>query len=131
MALSKLNKIFIVLILSFISIIGFMIKLPRVFSQHDKALHFLFYFFAAFTLNFLWANSNEKLLNFLKHIAIAFFLGFFGIFIEIAQELSNHLVTKRIHGNFDPEDIFFNILGLIFFSGIWMVYKIGKMLLNV
>jgi len=131
MALSKLNKIFIVLTLSFISIIGFMIKLPRVFSQHDKALHFLFYFCAAFTLNVLWSKPNATVSNFLKHIAIAFFLGFFGIFIEIAQELSNHLVTKRIHGNFDPEDIFFNLLGLIFFSGIWMVYTIVKKLFNV
>lgn len=131
MALSKLNKIIIVLTLSLISIIGFMIKLPRVFSQHDKALHFLFYFCAAFTLNFLWSKPNASVSNFLKHIAIAFFLGFFGIFIEIAQELSNHFFTKRIHGSFDPEDIFFNVLGLIFFSGLWVAYKIVKKLLNV
>jgi len=131
MTLSKLNKIIIVLFLCLISFIGFMIKLPSVFSHHDKTLHFLFYFSAAFVLNFLWANPNEKLSNFLKHIAIAFFLGFFGIFIEIAQELSNHLVTKRIHGNFDPEDIFFNLLGLIFFSGLWVVYKVAKKLFNV
>ncbi len=102
-----------------------MIKLPKVFSHHDKALHFIFYFNAAFVLNFIWAKSS-----FLKHIVVFIVLSLFGIFIETAQELSNNLVTKRIHGNFDIEDIFFNVLGLIFFSGLWVVNKLWKLLLN-
>mgnify|MGYP003667583676 CR=1 len=30
-----------------LSIIGFMVRLPSVFSHYDKELHFLFYFLAA------------------------------------------------------------------------------------
>jgi hypothetical protein len=43
---------------------------------------------------------------------IFFSLLFFVIGIEDLQELSNHISTKKIHGNFDPVDVFYNVMGL-------------------
>jgi hypothetical protein len=40
----------------------------------------------------------------------------FGIGIELAQHFSNRLLHSRIHGNFDPEDVFFNFEGQSLFS---------------
>jgi VanZ family protein len=114
-----LPKIGIVAILGIVSIIGFMVKLPRVFSHHDKELHFLFYFGAAVILNYLFVKKN-----FLYHMIVAWILMFTGVFIECAQELSNLFVEKRIHGNFDPEDIIFNTLGLMVYSFIWVIWRI-------
>jgi len=41
----------------------------------------------------------------------------FGVLIEFAQDFSNkisvRIIGKRIHGRFDPEDIFFNLLGVL------------------
>lgn len=37
--------------LTALSVIGFMVRLPKVFSPYDKELHSLFYFLAAGILN--------------------------------------------------------------------------------
>ena len=113
----KLNitqKLFLVATSFFIAVIGFILKLPAVFSHYDKELHAAFYFFAALFLNLLFQK---------KHFIIFGFLFFFGIFIELFQHYSNRFVTKRIHGNFDPEDLASNLAGLLLFSFFWLFLK--------
>ena len=83
----NIGKISVVVFLTIVSIIGFMIKLPKVFSDYDKLLHLSFYFIAAMVLNYLFAKKN-----FLFHIIIAWLLFCAGIFIESIQELSNSFV---------------------------------------
>jgi VanZ family protein len=114
-----LPKLGIVTVLVILSSIGFMVKLPRTFSHCDKELHFLFYFGAAVVLNYLFVKKN-----FLYHLIVVWMLFCAGVFIEIAQELSNLFVEKRIHGNFDPEDISSNVLGLMLYSFIWVIWRI-------
>lgn len=116
----NISKIGLVVFLTTVSMIGFMIKLPRVLGHYDKLLHFSFYLAAAVILNYLFVKRN-----FLFHIIVAWLLFCGGVFIECAQELSNHFVTKRIHGNFDPEDIIFNTMGLMFYSFFWLVWRIS------
>lgn len=115
-----LPKIGIVALLAVISLIGFMVKLPRVFSAYDKELHLCFYFFAALVLNYLLVKKN-----FLYHMLVAWVLFLGGIFIEFAQALSNLFVEKRIHGNFDPEDIIFNTTGLFIYSLFWIMWRLS------
>jgi VanZ family protein len=114
-------KILIILTLSIISFVGFMLKLPRVFSHYDKELHFLFYFSAALTLNYLVDKRTI-----VKHLLIAYVLFMCGLFIEVAQEFSNHFFERRIHGNFDIEDIIYNFRGLLTFTIVWFAYRIWK-----
>ncbi len=113
--LSINHKIYLTSILFFISILGFMFKLPVVFRHHDKELHFLFYFFAAAFFNFLFQK---------KHLLIFFGLLGFGIFIEMFQSFSNRFYSKRIHGDFDNQDVYANLSGLILFSVVWIILKI-------
>ncbi len=120
----KLSKTKLVLFLILISTFGFMLKLPSVFRNFDTELHFLFYFCASIVLNLLW--KKEK---FIVHILISLVLFIFGVAIEIAQDLSNLFFTKKIHGNFDPEDIIYNTLGLIFASAFWLAYIILEKIL--
>ena len=112
------TKIGIVLVLAAVSVIGFMLKLPREFRSIDKELHCLFYFFAALVLNYLFTKRK-----FVYHIAIFFALFYGGILIEYAQELSNYLVVNKIHGNFDIVDVFFNTVGLVLYSFIWIMWR--------
>ena len=114
-SLSTTHKIYLTSILFFVSIVGFMFKLPTVFRHHDKELHFLFYFFAAAFFNFLFRK---------KHLLIFFGLLGFGIFIELFQSFSNRFYSKRIHGDFDSQDVYANLSGLIFFSVVWIILKI-------
>ena len=81
-----------------------MVKLPRVFHHYDKVLHALFYFAAAFVLNFIYPK---------RWYLITAGLFFFGIMIEVLQELSNKIVGKTIHGRFDIQDVKYNTIGLI------------------
>lgn len=97
--------------LTALSVIGFMVRLPKVFSPYDKELHSLFYFLAAGILNMLFSEWKLSL-----HILIFVGLFVFGIVIELAQHYSNRLFHSRLHGNFDPEDVFFNFLGQFLFS---------------
>jgi amino acid permease len=46
------------------------------------------------------------------------------------QELSNHFSTKKIHGNFDPKDVFYNLLGLIVASFFWGVSLTVQKIIN-
>ena len=94
-----------------IAIIGFMIKLPSVFRSYDKELHSLFYFCAALFLNLLFYK---------RLLIIFFFLLLFGVGIELSQQFSNRLFKRRIHGRFDIEDVYYNLIGLILFSIIWL-----------
>lgn len=116
-SLTKREKEFLIISLGVISTLGFMLKLPRIFHHFDKELHTLFYFFAAFVLTALYPK---------KHVLIAFFLAFFGVCIEVAQQLSNRLFVKRIHGHFDMEDVIANCKGIIFFSSIYVCWRLFK-----
>ncbi len=44
----------------------------------------------------------------------------FGVGIEMAQEASNHFFSKKIHGNFDLQDIKYNILGIGIYSSLFI-----------
>jgi hypothetical protein len=117
----KLNtgvKIFLIVTCLFLSIAGFLLKLPRSFRYIDKELHTLFYFSAAAFLNILFAN--RKLI---VHILVFGALYFFGVAIEYAQEYSNKFFHKRIHGRYDIEDIRANLKGLVLFSILWIVFN--------
>jgi len=113
------NKAGVVILLCVLSLIGFMVKLPRVLHYHDKELHALFYFCAALVLNYLYGKRS-----FGRHLLIFIILLYAGIFIEYAQEFSNHLVRKRIHGTVDPTDVFCNMLGLFTYSCLWAMWRI-------
>ena len=113
-----MSKSTIVLLMMLGFIIGFMIKLPKVFSEHDKELHFLFYF--CVTVFFSALLARRKIV---AHLVIAYILWIFGVLIEYLQELSNSLVTKRIHGNFDSLDIVCNTAGIICGSFLWLCIR--------
>lgn len=98
-------------------VIGFMVKLPVPFRKIDQELHALFYFFAAAFMNIFF--GNKKLVT---HLAIFGMLLFFSVLIEFVQEYSNIFFNKRIHGRFDPQDLKYNIFGLLGFSFFWMFY---------
>jgi hypothetical protein len=100
-----------------LSIYGFMIKLPSAFRHFDKELHSLFYFLAAAGLNILFAKKKITI-----HLLIFAVLYLFGVAIEYAQEYSNKLLHKKIHGRYDVEDIQSNLKGLIAFSLLWIIY---------
>ena len=99
------------------AVIGFMLKLPSSFRHIDKELHAAFYFLAAAVLNFLFAGTNL-----LRHSLIFVSLYLFGTAIEAAQEWSNRFFRRRIHGRFDPEDIEWNLKGLLAFSLLWLLF---------
>lgn len=115
------NALKIVLVMGWliVSVLGFMIKLPRTFRHYDKELHAAFYFLAAGFLNILFTNGK-----FTRHILIFALLYLFSVSIEWAQEYSNKLLRKRIHGRFDPEDLKYNLRGLIAFSLLWIPYRL-------
>ena len=85
------------------ALIGFMVKLPRVFHHYDKVLHASFYFASSIFLYFVYPK---------RWYFITIGLFFFGIMIEVLQELSNKIVGKTIHGKFDIQDIKYNAIGL-------------------
>lgn len=118
----KLNnwvKFLLVFVCLVVSVVGFMIKLPSVFRGHDKELHAAFYFLAAAFLNILFTKGR-----FTIHILIFAILYFFSVSIEYAQEYSNKLLRKRIHGRYDPEDVKQNLKGLIAYSVLWITYRL-------
>jgi ABC-type iron transport system FetAB permease component len=123
----KLTKTEIGLIMTLItlSFIGFIIKLPSVFRHHDSELHFLFYLLTAIFFYFIFGKNRMS-----NHIVIFFLLLIFGIGIEVMQELSNHLLPKKIHGKFDPKDVFYNLLGLIAATLFWGVSLLVKNMIN-
>ncbi len=114
--LTAWQRVFVALVCFAVAVYGFMIKLPSGFRHIDKELHALFYFLAAALLNTLFAGTKI-----VRHIVIFVILYFFGIIIEYAQEYSNKFFRQRIHGRFDPEDIQWNLKGLIAFSMLWFL----------
>jgi VanZ family protein len=102
-----------------------MLKLPRFFHHFDKELHAVFYFCATCFLLLLYSK---------RWFIIPTALFVFGVLIELAQDFSNkisvRIIGKRIHGRFDPEDVFFNLFGIfiglvVFFllRGLFRVLK--------
>jgi hypothetical protein len=124
MKLTK-SEIGLIMTLLTLSFIGFIIKLPSVFRHHDSELHFLFYLLTAIFFYFIFGKNRMS-----NHIMIFFLLLIFGIGIEVMQELSNHLLPKKIHGKFDPKDVFYNLLGLIAATLFWGVSLLVKKMIN-
>ena len=100
-------------------VIGFMVRLPKIFHHYDKELHVGFYFLSAICTALFWSRWN----GFKTFISVSSWSGF-GIFIEYFQEYSNRFFTKRIHGKFDTEDLLANSIGIILFLGFWSIFKI-------
>jgi hypothetical protein len=124
----KLNirvKVLLVFICFILSVLGFMVKLPAVFRHHDKELHAAFYFLAAGFLNVLFTNGKLT-----RHILIFGLLYFFSISIEYAQQYSNTYFHARIHGRYDPEDVKYNLRGLIAYSLLWVPYRLLMIVYN-
>ena len=117
--LSSFQKIIIVFICFSLAIFGFMLKLPAAFMHIDKELHALFYFLAAALLNILFAKTKLA-----WHVIIFVLLYLFSMLIEYGQQYSNRFFRTRIHGRFDPEDIQWNLKGLIAFSFAWLLIVI-------
>jgi hypothetical protein len=112
-------KILLVICWLIASVVGFMVKLPSAFRHHDKELHAAFYFLAAGFLNVLLTNGKL-----VRHIIIFVVLYLFSVSIEFAQEYSNKFFHVRIHGRYDPEDVKHNLMGLVAFSAVWVVYRL-------
>ena len=113
------HKIVLVLMAFGVAIVGFMVRLPSMFSGVDTEMHSLFYFLAAAFLNILFAKRNI-----LIHVVIFGLLYAFGVVIEYAQEYSNTFFHRRIHGNADPEDMYANLKGIMAFSALWLCYVV-------
>jgi hypothetical protein len=114
--LTTTQRILIVLVCFAVAVVGFMVKLPSGFRHIDKQLHASFYFLAAALLNVLFAKTKL-----IRHVIIFVMLYLFGIGIEYGQAYSNKFFRNPIHGRFDPEDVEWNVKGLIAFSLLWLV----------
>lgn len=118
-------KALVVFIWLILVIVGFMIKLPSTLKHYDKEAHAAFYFLAAGFLNMLFTDGKL-----IRHLIIFALLYFFSISIEYAQEYSNKLLHTRIHGRYDPEDVKYNLRGLIAFSLLWFPYRLALLVYN-
>lgn len=117
--MSESNRISLLVFLIICSFIGFMIKLPTPFQGVGFELHAAFYFCASIFLLILFPK---------RHLVILFGLVFFGVMIELMQSASNYILEKRIHGNFDPKDIKYNLLGVfLVFIPFYGLKILGKM----
>ena len=116
--MSLSNKYLLLLFFTFLSIVGFMIKLPSVFSEFNRELHALFYLCATLVLTLMFPN---------RWTLIGIGLLIFGILIEFAQEFSNkisiRLIGKRIHGEFDIVDVKYNLFGIVVGLFIFLGYR--------
>jgi hypothetical protein len=65
-----------------------------------------------------------KLNNWIKAALVFAILYVFSISIEHAQEYSNKFF-HGIHGRYDPEDVKYNLRGLIAFSVLWVLYRLS------
>lgn len=110
------QKIVLVIFCFAMAVVGFMVKLPAGFRHIDKELHAAFYFSAAALLNVLFAGTKI-----IRHAIIFAALYLFGMVIEYGQQYSNRFYRTRIHGRFDPEDLQWNLKGLLAFSLLWIV----------
>jgi len=118
---NKINKFTVTIIFILLSTIIFLIKLPKVFHFWDKELHALFYALASILLNYIYRKNR---------IILGMILFFFGILIELFQEYSNNisikLLGRRIHGNFDVEDVLFNFIGILWGYIVILSFNIIK-----
>jgi hypothetical protein len=57
-------------------------------------------------------------------VVIFFSLLLFGMAIEYAQGYSNRFFRSPIHGRFDPEDVQWNLIGLVAFSVLWLLWTL-------
>jgi hypothetical protein len=113
------NRSALLIFLIICSFIGFMVKLPLPFRGIGFELHAAFYFLASIFLFILFPK---------KHVLILFGLIFFGIMIEVMQHASNYVLEKRIHGNFDPLDVKYNLMGIfLVFVPFYGLKILGKM----
>ncbi len=103
------------------SFIGFMVKLPAPFRKIGFELHATFYFLASIFLLILFPK---------RHFFVLTGLIFFGVFIEVMQHLSNFILEKRIHGNFDPLDVKCNLLGVFLVFIPFYFFKILVKMFN-
>jgi hypothetical protein len=108
-----------IIIAAIFSYMGFMLKLPKIFVGFDKELHFAFYFFASAFLSVVLFKRSS--FSYLFAICVLFM---FGVFIEATQEISNDIIGRKIHGNFDREDIKYNFFGVITYIFFWLHYKL-------
>ncbi len=116
-----MHKVFLLGSLILCSLVGFMVKLPRPFRNIGFELHAAFYFFASIFLLFLFPK---------KHILVLVGLICFGIMIELFQDASNIILEKRIHGDFDPKDLIYNILGILLVFVPFYCFKFLNILLR-
>ncbi len=123
-SLTRSQRILLALVCFAVAVIGFMLKLPSSFRHIDKELHATFYFLAAAFLNILFVRKSL-----VRHLIIFFSLYVFGMAIEYGQAYSNKFFRNRIHGRFDPEDVQWNLKGLLAFSLLWLLYA-GVVLLS-
>jgi hypothetical protein len=119
-SLTTYQRVLLVLVCFAVAVVGFMVKLPSGLRHIDKELHATFYFLAAAFLNVLCAKTKL-----VRHIIIFIALYLFGIAIEFGQAFSNKFFRSRIHGRFDPEDVQWNLKGLIAFSVLWLVCTVA------
>ncbi|RYY65951.1 MAG: hypothetical protein EOO13_16475 [Chitinophagaceae bacterium] len=116
-SLTGTQKLLLAFFFFIVVVIGFMLKLPSAFRHVDKEMHAAFYFLAAAFLNLLFVGTKL-----FRHVLIFVVLYLFGAGIEAVQEYSNRFFRKRIHGRFDPEDLEWNLKGLVAFSILWLLY---------
>lgn len=113
------NKIILISFVSVCTVVGFMIKLPKIFHQYAKELHSSFYLIA--TLFFIYLFPKKWLLSSLV-------LVLFGIIIEFTQEFSNkisiRIIGKAIHGRFDIVDVKYNIMGVFYGLSIFFFLRL-------
>jgi hypothetical protein len=100
-------KIILISILAVFSIVGFMVKLPKIFHHFDKELHMIFYFSTIMIIAFFFPK---------RWMISSIGLALFGIIIEFVQEFSNkisiRIIGKAIHCRFDVEDLKYNFIGI-------------------
>ena len=115
----NIYKIILIIILAVISIVGFMVKLPKIFHHFDKELHMMFYFSATMIIAFFFPK---------RWIISSMGLALFGIIIEFAQEFSNKIsiliIGKAIHGRFDIEDVKYNMIGVFCGLIIFLIFQL-------
>ena len=123
--ISTAQKIVITVLVFGCSVVGFMVKLPAMFRHQDRQMHAAFYFVAAAFFTLLYAGRNFRI-----HLLVLAALAAFGVGIEYAQEYSNRLVRHPFHGRFDPVDVKYNIMGLLAFSAVWILYLLASWLVR-
>jgi len=113
-----------IIIILFVTILIFMIKLPLKLHHYDKELHT-----SAWLLVILVCSSLQKSKTLLNLILLAIVLWFTGVTVECLQQYSNTLFHKSLHGKFDIQDIKANTIGLIIGTFISFIFRINVFVL--